>query len=83
MSRTDEIKTVIKQSTFLGISDKALSDNTRLESSLGLDSLDRVELQLKLELLYEIDLTNNAMTSWVTVEDVVDDVLKALPAAEG
>lgn len=39
---------------------------------LGLDSLDRIHLGLELEERFNIDLSDDEMEAWWTVEDIVD-----------
>lgn len=78
LSLIDQIKRVIKQSTFLGIAKSELSVTTRLDSSLGLDSLGKLDLMVKLDEMFDIDLNSDFIDSWVTVEDVIDAVLSEL-----
>ncbi|MFA5485518.1 MAG: phosphopantetheine-binding protein [Bacilli bacterium] len=46
--------------------------------SLGLDSLDLVEVMMKLEEEFSIEFTNDEMLSFTTVGDVLADIEKKL-----
>lgn len=46
--------------------------------SLGLDSLDLVEVMMKLEEEFDIEFTNDEMLSFTTVADVLADIEKKL-----
>ena len=46
--------------------------NETLLSSLGLNSLDLVEITLEIEDSFNIDFTSNEITNLVTVKDVID-----------
>ena len=48
----------------------------RLGEDLECDSLDRFEIVLELEMLFEIDLDDDCVEAWHTVRDMVDSVYR-------
>ena len=54
-----------------------LCGHFQLEQDLCFDNLDRVELLMELEDTFGIDLQEDNLKGWYTVEDVIDSVIQA------
>lgn len=58
--------------------DTALFKNYTLSNDLGLDSIEIVELGTKMEQEFTINLSDNVVEEWVTVNDVIESIYKEL-----
>ena len=56
----------------LGVGVDKINANTDIATDLGADSLDLVELVLDAETEYGVTFTNDELTSFKTVKDVMD-----------
>lgn len=65
----DKIKEIIADTTNCEADDITLSAN--LKETLGLDSLDAMELSMALEEEFEITIEEDALAGFVTVENIV------------
>lgn len=73
MSNIDRIKEIF--STLVKVDD--IKTDMELKS-LGLDSLDLVEVMMQLEEEFGIEFSNDEMLAFTTVQDVVSDIEKKL-----
>ena len=53
---------------------KTCEPTATLVSELGLDSLDIVEMTLELEIEFNIEINDDSIERWVTLQDVIDTV---------
>lgn len=60
----------------LGISTDEISENTKLASDLGVDSLEIFEVVMTLEEKFGIEIPNEDIEGITTVKDIVDYVNK-------
>jgi acyl carrier protein len=56
----------------IGLRPQDVAPSTRLVDDLDLDSLDWVDLALRLEAALEVELRDEKLASLVTVQDVID-----------
>lgn len=66
----EKVKEVIVNA--VNIDEDKIKLNASLESDLGLDSLDAVELGMALEEAFEITIDEDKLASFKTVEDIVN-----------
>ena len=66
----EKVKEVIVNAA--NIDEDKIKLNASLESDLGLDSLDAVELGMALEEAFEITIDEDKLASFKTVEDIVN-----------
>lgn len=74
----DEIRETLAQ---IGLDPARVDPGARLVDDLDLDSLDWVDLTMRLEESFSVDLQDERFSSVRTVQDVVDLVYAALVAA--
>lgn len=76
----DTLKRVIKQisSLWAGIDEEEICAESKLNDDLVFDSLDYVDLAVKLEKEFDIKIEDDVIDEWKTVQDVVDYVDKLL-----
>ena len=76
----DTLKRVIKQISNLwaGIDEEEICAESKLNDDLVFDSLDYVDLAVKLEKEFDIKIEDDVIDKWKTVQDVVDYVDKLL-----
>ena len=76
MDTEKKIKEIISE--FTCDEPELISNDTRLED-IGLDSLDLVEMVIRIEEEYDINIPDNVLNGgeWVTVQDVIDRVTEA------
>ena len=76
----DTLKRVIKQISNLwaGIDEEEICAESKLNDDLAFDSLDYVDLAVKLEEEFDIKIEDDAIDEWKTVQDIVDYVDKLL-----
>ena len=74
------LERVIKQisSLWAGIDEEEVCAESKLNEDLIFDSLDYVDLAVKLEKEFDIEIEDKAIDEWRTVQDVVDYVDKLL-----
>ncbi len=72
----ERILTVV--SAHLAVERTALQPQTRLDVDLGLDSLARLDLAMRLEDDLDVALPDGAVTEPITVAELVEAVLRAL-----
>lgn len=74
------LERVIKQISNLwaGIDEEEICAESKLNEDLIFDSLDYVDLAVKLEKEFDIEIEDKAIDEWKTVQDVVDYVDKLL-----
>jgi len=61
-----------------GLLDEEVYLEDSLVDNLGLDSLDAADIGLKMEAEFRIHIPDEVMNKWVTVQDVVNTVIKLL-----
>ncbi|TMC20167.1 MAG: hypothetical protein E6J34_13375 [Chloroflexi bacterium] len=71
---TSHIMALVKEHT--GIED-ALSPETNLEDDLAIDSLERVELAIKMEKAFGVALANSKLRHTLTIGDLIQLVIHA------
>jgi acyl carrier protein len=76
----DEVRAIMSE---IGLSPGDVAPSARLVDDLELDSLDWVDLALRLETALEVELHDEKLASLVTVQDVVDLVRERLAAGDG
>lgn len=64
-------------------SDEALTPTTHLQDDLAVDSLERVELGIKLEKAFGIELTNEKVRNVVTLGDFIQLVALQVQSQQG
>ena len=76
----DTLKRVIEQISNLwaGIDEEEICAESKLNDDLVFDSLDYVDLAVKLEKEFDIKIEDDVIDKWKTVQDVVDYVDKLL-----
>ena len=76
----DTLKRVIKQisSLWAGLDEEEICAESKLNDDLVFDSLDYVDLAVKLEKEFDIKIEDDVIDKWKTVQDVVDYVDKLL-----
>lgn len=76
----DTLKRVIEQISNLwaGIGEEEICAESKLNDDLVFDSLDYVDLAVKLEKEFDIKIEDDVIDEWKTVQDVVDYVDKLL-----
>lgn len=76
----DTLERVIEQISNLwaGIDEEEICAESKLNDDLAFDSLDYVDLAVKLEEEFDIKIEDDAIDEWKTVQDVVDYVDKLL-----
>lgn len=84
----DRVREVILTDMEIDIPRDQITETSSLTDDLGLDSLDMVEFVIDLETSFDIELTDAAMESIVTLGDATRAVIDALaatgrPVAEG
>jgi acyl carrier protein len=57
------------------VGNKAIDENSNLRS-LGIDSLDLVEIVLEVEDMYDVSFENDELNSFKTVKDVISAIEK-------
>lgn len=74
------LERVIKQisSLWAGIDEEEICAESKLDDDLVFDSLDYVDLAVKLEKEFDVRIEDGAIDKWKTVQDVVDYVDKLL-----
>ncbi len=65
----DKVKEVIAET--MGISEDVIDLDSDLIDDLGADSIDAVELSIALEEAFDLDVTDEAITQFKTVADIV------------
>lgn len=77
MSTENKIKDIVAEFT---CDDPALVSNDAKLEDIGLDSLDLVEMVIRIEEEFDIDIPDSVCSGeiWVTVQDVIDHVEKAI-----
>lgn len=65
----DKVKEVIAET--MGISEDSIDLDSDLIDDLGADSIDAVELSIALEEAFDLDVTDEAITQFKTVADIV------------
>ena len=71
MNYLAEFKKILKKR----IGEKEIDENSNLRS-LGIDSLDLVEIVLEVEDMYDVSFDNDELNSFKTVKDVIDAIEK-------
>lgn len=76
----DTLKRVIEQISNLwaGMDEEEICAESKLNDDLVFDSLDYVDLAVKLEKEFDIKIEDDVIDKWKTVQDVVDYVDKLL-----
>lgn len=76
----DTLERVIEQISNLwaGIDEEEICAESKLNDDLAFDSLDYVDLAVKLEKEFDIKIEDDVIDKWKTVQDVVDYVDKLL-----
>ena len=77
--RSDFIREIVAE---VGFPRDLVTPDALLVIDLGMDSLDRVELQVRLEEEFGISVSDEARGSWVTVEDIYRSVENLTTNAE-
>lgn len=74
------LERVIKQisSLWAGIDEEEICAESKLDDDLVFDSLDYVDLAVKLEKEFDVRIEDDVIDKWKTVQDVVDYVDKLL-----
>ena len=74
------LERVIKQisSLWAGIDEEEICAESKLDDDLIFDSLDYVDLAVKLEKEFDVKIEDDVIDEWKTVQDVVDYVDKLL-----
>lgn len=74
------LERVIKQisSLWAGIDEEEICAESKLDDDLVFDSLDYVDLAVKLEKEFDVKIEDDVIDKWKTVQDVVDYVDKLL-----
>jgi acyl carrier protein len=76
----DEVRAIMSE---IGLGPEDVAPTARLVDDLDLDSLDWVDLALRLETALDVDLREEKLASLVTVQDVADLVGERLAARSG
>lgn len=72
MPHTQRVREVIADRLDRQIEDTTLT--AELEEDLGADSLDKADLQVTLVKEFDIDIPDESVVNWRTVQDVVETV---------
>ncbi|MEM1119776.1 MAG: acyl carrier protein [Bacteroidota bacterium] len=72
MKKTNYRQAVIQTLFYMGISPKAITDNSNFSKDLGLDSLDISELMMELELKLKVEIPFYEVEKIQTVKEAVD-----------
>lgn len=68
MNTIDKVKDIIAEQ--LGLSTEEIDDTSKIKDDLGADSLDMVELVMKLEDEFSLKIPEEDLQKIITVEDV-------------
>jgi len=60
----------------MGLNEEHVSPESKLIEDLGLDSLDRIELQMYCEKVFGIAIYDEMMEKWQTVDGIIDTVVE-------
>lgn len=71
MSTLERVQTVIAAEHGRGWQPDEVTEDMHLESALGFDSLDRVEMVMHLEEEFGIEIPDADTVAWISVRDVV------------
>ena len=72
MTLAERVREIIGEE--LGIEKEEVKNSSTLDE-LGIDELDRIEIVMHLEEEYSIDISNEAMFNFETVQDIIDHVI--------
>lgn len=78
MSQKNDIETKIKDalSGFLKVKSAKINGNSKLREELGLDSMDTIELVFQLEDNFNIQIPDDDILNFSTVDDVIQYIDK-------
>jgi len=72
MTLAERVREIIGEE--LGIEKEEVKNSSTLDE-LGIDELDRIEIVMHLEEEYSIDISDEAMFNFETVQDIIDHVI--------
>lgn len=72
MGVKEKVKEVIAECFAMEVSE--IKDESTLVDDLGADSLEVIELAMDLENEFDIDVSDEEIAGWLTVQDVVNSV---------
>ena len=76
MTNEDKIKEIIVE--LLQVNEDEITPGSKIAEDLGADSLDHVELVMKIEEEFDLNIPDDCAEKFVTVKDVLDYVAKRL-----